>query len=315
MQQNSKLLISFNKFLKISLSICIIGLMLFALIKPDFYISTATSALLLWATNLLPALFPFFVFTKIIVQLNILVPLSKITSPIMHILFKTGKNSGYLYIISLLCGYPIGSKIIVDAYHNGQIDYTELHRLSAITSVSGPLFIVGTVGISMLTNSIIGYIILLAQIITSILNGLIYRNYTPKNAENQAKQSTTNNSSNILVSSINSSIESVLLIGGLVTVFFVGIEVINSIITLPPLTQGIIELTKGCYEISLSNYPPVIATTLCSVLISFGGFCIHAQSYYFLAQANVSYLFFLIQKCTQMLISAIVTLSLAILML
>ena len=315
MKQNSNHMIKINKIFKTSLALITVGLMLFALIKPDFYISSAYSALILWATNLLPALFPFFVFTKIIVELNVLKPLSRITAPIMNSLFRTGKNSGYLYLVSLLCGYPIGSKIIVDAYNNGQINYVELHRLTALTSVSGPLFIVGTVGINMLSNSKIGYIILLAQVLTSIINGLLYRNYTPKNTPNHTSPELQGGKSNLLVSSINSSIQSILLIGGLVTVFFVGIEVLNSIIPLPPLTQGLIELTKGCYEVALFNYSPEIAATLCSVLIAFGGFCIHAQSYYFLSQAGVSYGFFFAQKCTQMLISAVVTYILAILML
>ena len=311
---NKKILQTQNLF-KFAIGLAVIILMLFALFKPDFYISTAYDGLVLWATNLLPALFPFFVFTKIIVELNILKPLSHILAKPMKLLFNTGKNSGYLYIVSMLCGYPIGSKIIVDAYNNGQIDYTELHRLTTITSISGPLFIVGTVGISMLGNSKIGYIILFAQIIASILNGILFRKYTPKTLPKQIDLNNNIKKENLLVSSINSSIQSILLIGGLVTVFFVGIEVLNSFINLPPLTQGMIELTKGCYEVALLSYSPVISATLCSMLIGFGGFCIHAQSYFFLSQVGISYSFFLTQKCTQLLLSGVVTYFLALLIL
>ena len=308
---NKKTPLTQNLF-KSVIGVAIIFLMLFALFRPDFYISSAYNGLVLWATSLLPALFPFFVFTKIIVESNILKPLSHILARPMRLLFNTSKNSGYLYIISLLCGYPIGSKIIVDAYNNGQIDYTELHRLTTITSISGPLFIVGTVGVSMLSDSKIGYLILLAQIISSILNGVLFRNYAPKTRPKQIDFNHTNKKENLLVSSINSSVQSILLIGGLVTVFFVGIEVLNSFFTLPPLTQGLIELTKGCYEISLASYPPAIIVTLCSALIGFGGFCIHAQSYFFLSQVGVSYSFFLTSKLSQLFISLLITYPIAL---
>ena len=289
----------------IGLILCI--LMLFALIRPDFYISTALQGLLLWATNLLPALFPFFVFTKIIVEMNILKPLSRVISPIMKLFFNTGKNSGYLFFISILCGYPVGSKMIADAYKLGQIDYVELHRLTACTSVSGPLFIVGTVGITMLSNATIGYIILCAQILSIILNGILFRYYTPKAHQKHIAETVNSSNENLLVGAIKNSIDSILLIGGLVTVFFVGIEVINSLIPLPALTQGMIELTKGCYEIANFGYPIVISACLCSGIIAFGGFCIHAQSYYFLSSTGLTYSYFLTTKFTQMIISVMIT--------
>lgn len=158
----------------------------------------------------------------------------------------------------------------------------------------------------MLTNSYCGYFILISHILSAILNGVCYKNYTPKRLYEIRIENSNKTTKSILTSSVKNAIDSILLIGGLVCLFYVGMDAISQIITLPPIFQGIIEITKGCYEISISNLSLDLKTIICTGIITFGGFCIHAQAMYFLKECNVSYKFFLIQKLTQTLFSVLI---------
>lgn len=306
----AKSIINQNKYSKIIslkslLCILIIYLMCCLLINPAEYIQSANEGIMLWVNHLLPALFPFFILTKLLMGMNILEKITFWTTPIMNKLFKTGKSSGYLFLISIMSGYPVGSKLVADAYQLGKIDQTELHRLVTFTSVSGPLFIVGTVGVNMLTSSKIGYILLFSHIISAILNGMFYRNYVPINKTNLITETQANKNQNLLTSSVKSSIDSILLIGGLVCIFYVGMDAINNITTLPATLQGIIEITKGCYELSINLIDVKIKTILLSTIITFGGFCTHSQSMFFLKECGISYKFFFKQKVTQTIFATI----------
>lgn len=297
-----------KKIFSINSIICffIVYLMLVVILSPAHYITSATNGIMLWANNLLPALFPFFVLTKLLMEMNIFEPATRFLAPLMKKTFNTNSNSSYLFVIAILSGYPVGSKIVADAYNARKIDYTEMHRLIASTSVSGPLFIVGTVGINMLTSSNIGYLMLASHIISAILNGVLYKNYIPHTVyEPQVLKSESKNN-NILTSSVKNSIDAILLIGGLICIFYVAMDAISSLIPLPPIIKGLIEITNGCYEISLINISLDLKAIICTGLITFGGLCIHSQAMFFLKECNVTYRFFLTQKLTQTIIAVLI---------
>ena len=73
----------------------------------------------IWFFNVLPALFPFFIATKLLILLDVgNIPIvDKFTKK----LFKTN-NAGKIFCLSLLSGYPVGAKLVCDAHKNGQID-------------------------------------------------------------------------------------------------------------------------------------------------------------------------------------------------
>ena len=306
--------LSFKSFFNISnfISLLIIFLMLCLIISPAKYIASASAGIMLWAQNLLPALFPFFILTKILMELNILEKYTKNLSPLMRFCFGTSNTSSYIFIISILSGYPLGSKLVADAYNSGKITQREAYKIVTFTSVSGPLFIVGTVGTSMLISPLSGYIILISHILGAILNGFTYKkNSYIQTLENDEKVKIKSFNSNILTNSIKSSIDSILLIGGLVCIFYVGMEAISSVIHLPAFIQGLIEITTGCNQIAnLTNYSVFVKTILSCIIITFGGLCTHAQAMYFLKQCNITYSFFLKQKLTHTLYSALICLIL-----
>ena len=126
---------------------------------------------------------------------------------------------------------------------------------------------------------------------------------------------------------MESSILSVLLIGGYVAIFFVIAEIINSLHIFSPiisllskigidakLSQGVIngifEITNGCKTLSLSSAPLKIKTILSSFVVSFGGLAVAFQGLAFLNKFQISKKFFFAQKVTQAIISVLITIAL-----
>ncbi len=93
---------------------------------------------------------------------------------------KIKKECSFPLIISALCGYPLGAKYSCDLYQNKDINFSTLERLINIASNAGPLFIIGSVGTSMLGNPYAGYVLLLSNYISCIIIGIILPNRTTK---------------------------------------------------------------------------------------------------------------------------------------
>ena len=75
----------------------------------------------------------------------------------------------------MLCGYPVGAKLVGEFFDAGLIDGKQAKKIASFTSTSGPLFIVGTVGVSMFDNKLFGFVLLFSHYLSALLNGLIYR--------------------------------------------------------------------------------------------------------------------------------------------
>ncbi len=240
---------------------------------------------------------------------------------ITYKLYKTPPISSYVFLMSILTGYPVGSKLCSDLYKDGYLSKIDAKKCITYTSNSGPMFIVGSVGIGMLISKKAGYIILISHIVGALLNGLLYRNI--KNDSSQKnKEIYKNNIESSLSSCVMDSIFSILLIGGIIVVAFIFIEVLNSIGIFSPIiyifsklgvdenltkafVNGFFEITKGCLNISSLNLNLSTKTILSCAIISFGGISTTMQAMAFIKDI-VSYKFFIGQKITHMILSTII---------
>ena len=71
----------------------------------------AKNGLLLWATSVVPSLFPFFVATELLSYTNFTYYLGKILNPIMKPIFNIRGEGSFAFIMGIISGYPIGAKI------------------------------------------------------------------------------------------------------------------------------------------------------------------------------------------------------------
>lgn len=293
------------------ISICAISILLF-LINPAKNIQSVSSGILIWATGVLPALFPFVFLSKILIELDAFSGFSNLLSNPMHKIFGAPKAASYIFLLSVVCGYPIGAKLSAEFYQKGVFDNTQCLKLATFCSTSGPIFILGTVGSIFLNSTIAGIIILFSHIGGAFLNGIFYRKrFLSPLREEKPLLSPLKSNRDILGECMHDTIISVLGVGGFVAIFYMWAQMLLSLPLLNGaneicrgLISGILEITTGCKILSnMENL--ALSTTLCCFLISFGGICIFLQSAVFYKKCRINCRKIFIFKITQAFFSSI----------
>lgn len=290
-------------------------------INPEVYITSCLNGIMVWATVVLPALLPFMFFTKTLTELGVADILAS-KFKLFPKIFKVPSLAIYVFILSILSGYPVGAKIVADLYESGAISKEEAYKITTFTSNSGPMFVLGSVGIGMLTSRKLGIIILISHILGALINGLIYRNHKENSTEINKKIIEKNNLS--IGDLMWNTVHSVLIIGGFIALFFVIIEIINNLNIFSPISNlfskifncdaniftaifnGIFEITRGCLDISKLGLSELVSGTLCTFIISFGGLATAMQALVFLKKFDMRFSFFIKQKITHAIFASVI---------
>lgn len=301
-------------------------------------LSAAKNGLVLWANSIVPSLFPFFVATELLSHTNFTYYLGKILNKFIKPIFNVRGEGSFAFIMGIISGYPIGAKIAANFRQNGICTKEECERLLSFTNNSGPLFIIGTVGITMFGNSTIGILLLVTHLLASITVGFIFR-FWKYNVNSQVIRNnsyinskdniTLSNLGGIIGTSITSSINTILLIGGFVVLFSVIISILqtsqlldvfanclNPIFNLLHIPEkfstgfisGILELTNGLNIIC--NIPEKnlsINIIMVSFLLGLGGISILLQVWSTIAKTDLSIKPYILGKLLHACISAFYT--------
>ena len=268
------------------------------------------SGLSLWANSVVPSLFPFFVATELLMHTGIVYQLGNLLNRYMKPLFNIRGEGAFAFIMGIISGYPVGAKIAANFRKNGILSKEECERLLSFTNNSGPLFIIGTVGILMFRNTSIGIMLFITHLLASISVGIIFRFWKTKEAstleinsnssyKTTTKRVTFSNLGEVLAESITSSISTIFLIGGFVVIFssvisilkasgalnilsslfsplFYALNIDTSFIA--PLFSGFLEITNGINTISsIACKKLSINIIFTAFLLGFGGISVLLQ--------------------------------------
>lgn len=275
----------------------------------------AQNGLALWATKVLPTLFPFFVATELLCQTNFTYILGKILNKFMKPVFNIPGESAVAIILGTISGYPVGAKVVCNLKSQKIISKIEAERLIAYTNNSGPLFILGTVGIALFGNKTLGITLLISHILASLLVGYCFRfwkknkfdiNYRETKFNSKLTPMKISDIGEILGNSIKKAISTILLIGGFIVIFSVILSILESSGILVICTEllssfgipkeislstiyGIIELTNGVnLTATLSSSYYTLSILLTSFLLGFGGISVLLQVYSIIAKEGIS---------------------------
>lgn len=316
-----------KKIIVISIFVIMISL----IVNPSRYMDSVSKGLMIFIVSVLPSLFPFFFFTKLLTALGIAGNISYYMQKPVNKLYNTAGIGGYVLIMSMMSGYPVGAKLISDLYEMNAIDTAEAKKISAFSSSSGPLFILGTIGSSIIGNYQVGLVILISHYLSSFFNGFIYRG---------KKQATHKNScflpamsyDRALSESVYNAIISILTVGSFIIIFnLVGdiltdikvltllekaVEFILKLLRLPTnvargLCYGFIEITRGNVYLSESGVSLKLIAPLATMMISFGGLGIALQSISYLSRCKISPWYYIKTKLTQSVIALIISIPLS----
>ena len=295
------------------------------------------SGLTLWANSVVPSLFPFFVATEILMNTNIINVFGKLLNSYMKPLFNVRGEGSFAFIMGIISGYPVGAKIASEFRKNNICSKEECERLLSFTNNSGPLFIIGTVGILMYGSTIIGLLLFITHILAGISVGIIFRfwerdtnsnlSFSKRNVEN--KTVSFSNLGEVLSKSITNSISTIFLIGGFVVIFSCVISILKAsgvlnIFTsfispifntfnidtsfISPLICGFLEITNGINSISqIACKKLSINLILTAFLLGFGGLSVFLQVLSITSKTDLSIKPYIYGKLLQGIIASFYT--------
>lgn len=332
---NIKIIVFNIKKLFIPISICLFTM--FLLIFSNTNLSSAKTGLALWANSVVPSLLPFFIATELLGYTNIISVLGKILNKLMRPLFNVPGEGAFPFIMGIISGYPMGAKIVSNFKKQGICTNEEAERLIAFTNNSGPLFIIGTVGIGLFKDTSTGILLFITHILACLTVAFLFRFWkSSKRFETKGDRTLSShqavsisNLGEVLASSIMNAINTIFLIGGFIVLFSVIISILQNsgilnavshlihpilnILNIPlsfanGIFTGLLEVTNGVYNIAnIANKSISTNIIICAFLLGFGGISIMLQILSITSKAKISIKPYIIGKLFQGLFASIYT--------
>lgn len=310
-------------------SILILIIATFCIIFPQDMINASKSGLTLWYSIIVPSLLPFLILSDLITKSALPYLFSKILSPIMQSLFHLPGSSAIAVFLGLTGGYPIGAKTTADLQNNGSISITDANHLITFVNNSGPLFILGAIGIGLYHNKTIGILLLLSHYLSALLTGFFFR-FSKKQVSKDSQQYRIqfevfklSKLTEILTESIKKSVQLIFIIGGFILIFSILTTILEksgillllakllfhgiSTETAYSILTGILEVTNGINRVATLSLPLLHKLIITSILTGFAGFSVHLQTLSVITNSAISFKRYLLGKLIQSFNSGAIT--------
>lgn len=321
--------------------VLIIVLIISIIKDPTLAINSAKEGIYNWFNILFPSLFPFFVFSDLLVSLGFVEMFGSLLQPIMKPIFNVPGEGAFPFTISIISGYPVGAKLTSSLRQKNIITRNEANRLITFSSTSGPLFMLGAVLVGMLNIPKLSLLIVLPHYLAIISIGIFFRFYNSgKNNPISKKEISyfqNNNKTDekpnegykslglIITNSIKDSMNSIITVGGFVIIYSVIIELflaskVSSLMmlnisnrinidssVLEAIFAGFIELSTGCKKISTLDINLINRIILINFVIAWGGLSVLSQSLSFISQTDINSKLYIFSKFLHGILSSIYT--------
>lgn len=298
-----------KKIINFIIVIISILILILTLLNKTLVYDSINYSLNLWVKNIIPSLFPFFIISDILINYDITEYIPKFIKRIFRYLFNISDEALTIFLFSIISGFPSNAKITRMMLDMKKISIDEANHILIFSHFSNPLFILITIPISFFHNEKIGMLLLISHYLSNIILGILVRNksITPKSSIYNSNNS--NKFSKVFINSIRKSVNTIITIGGIVTVFLVLSSLITHFLNLNSynsvLVKGIMEMTIGIDSLTNLNLPLVYKLTITSMFLSFGGLSIHMQVINEIMDTDIKYMFYLKGRMIQMFISGL----------
>jgi len=245
---------------------------------PEKVLYGAQAGLALCINVVIPSLLPFMLITTCVIKSNFSRPLGALLGKILTPVTNMSADGCICFITGIFGGYGAGARAVYESYKQKRISLDEANRLFAFCNNAGPLFVMGTVGVSFFLSKTIGITLLLVQIITALICARIFCGNTEKRKVSLKEEWEyyKKNKPSVGELIVTSGVESGVAIIN-VCVFVITFSAILEVLPFGefPFLSGILEVTRGVAELSRMgiSYLPVI-----SAVIAWGGMSVHLQA-------------------------------------
>lgn len=234
------------------------------LLCPEICADSAKEALSVWGLHIVPSLFPYMLFTRLL------------SSQIQKTRFSP---FAVCAVLGISGGSPAGAACI-GAYH-ASFSKKSVLTLFALTGIISPMFFLGTVK-SFTGDTLFCLRLLLSQWIGAALSALCVCFLPFTSSKSQGQKVSPHSTENALTQSIDAMLH----VGGLIICFSVLAGMLRPLPlpeTLRSLLHALLEISGGTHALLHSPCLPVVRSILLAFACGFGGFSILFQNQQFLA--------------------------------
>lgn len=315
----------YGRYGSFSMIFCLIVFLLTLIGENQVVVTGARAGLMLWFHDVLPLLLPFMLLSNLFVL--------KIRTK------KTGAAYAIpvLFLLGLLCGYPLGAKMASDFTKEGYIKSSTATILLPLCNNISPMFLSGYIGHTVLQDRFPFWFLLVVlyvpYVLVTCIAFLVFhairkhkhtRTYPNTNINSYTlskEAAVTHHSSSQTVHNTGyhqkdispqstSTQTNDLLLQSVIQITYVGLYImICSILfalvcAIPNLPSdastvlcGILEITQGSTVLAVSTFSPAIKTALILACTSFGGISAFLQTLQVTKQSGLSMIYYFVVKC------------------
>ena len=291
------------------------------LLHPQTVMQAVEQSVLLFATSVFPALFPFFVLTSVLASTGVLQRSGRFFAPVMRAFGLPGEAGG-VFLMGAVSGYPVGAKLS----NSLSLPQSDTERLCGLCNLAGPMFLTGTIASSLLGAPAFGAIMVISHLLSALAVSALCalfskRKQAPSSAGSTVSASEPFSAGAALLNAISDGIFAMLRVCGAIVFFSALLSALNAsgllyVLSLPlrslgvpdgladAITAGFFEKTTACATVCAADLPLALKAASCSFFVAFGGCSILIQTRMF---ANVRTSRYWAYKLAQGLVSALFT--------
>ena len=320
-----------SKVFDVLICLALLGAVAALVVFPKDTLAAAQNGLTLCLNVIIPSLFPFFVFSTLIVQLGITRYFGRILEPVMRPMFNVGGACSTAFVLGFIGGYPVGAKTVISLYETGACSKTEAERMLSFCNNSGPAFIFGVVGAGVFSSSAVGIMLYLVHTLASVCVGIVFRYWGLRSERGKGRTQQRPAAQPVkftaaFVESVKSSFQTTINICGFVIFFTVFIKLLFLSGLLPLIASGIgavfepfgfskawaerlltgfIELTSGVWSLSGAAGELSRSVAMAAFMLGWAGLSVHCQVLSFIGDSGLSVRTYIYGKFLQASLSAV----------
>ena len=274
---------------------CLIIFLLTLIGENQVVVTGARAGLMLWFHDVLPLLLPFMLLSNLFVL--------KIRTK------KTGAAYAIpvLFLLGLLCGYPLGAKMASDFTKEGYIKSSTATILLPLCNNISPMFLSGYIGHTVLKDQFPFWFLLAVLyvpyvLVTSIAFLILHTINKHKQTSGYLtkyipQQSTSTQANDLLLQSVIQ----ITYVGLYIMICSILFALVCAIPNLPSdvstVLCGILEITQGSTVLAAGTFSPAYKTALILACTSFGGISAFLQTLQVTKQSGLSMIYYFVVKC------------------
>nr|WP_297172886.1 nucleoside recognition domain-containing protein [uncultured Agathobaculum sp.] len=249
---------------------------------PDACANGVRDGLSLAAYKALPALFPFFLASALLVRTGFGETLGRFVARPLRWLYGLPPAAASAVILGLIGGYPVGAMTATDLLRQGVISRQAAARVNLFCNCASPGFCIGLVGLGIFGSARTGAVLYGIHVLAALLTGLIaarggdgrmdstpHRTHTPREGFSIS-----------FCAAVQQAASTALTVTAFLTVFSILLRLLAPALDSIPFGMalaGVIELTSGLDRLALVPLPTGGLMTLASFLLGFGGLAVQFQ--------------------------------------